>query len=249
MKIIKYKKCKNKYKVFFDNNESIDLYEDVILKHDLLLKKEISDKDIEVIKKANNKEEIYYVSIKYYSIKMRTKNEMKLYLKKKNYSDDDIDNTINRLIEEGIINDEKYARAFINDKIHLSNMGPYKIKNELLKNGISEEIIDKYIDEIDQEEIRNKLERLIDKKINTIKNCSGSVLKYKIMNYFINEGYNKYDIEDILESKNLNNGDIEKEYNKLYNKYSKKYSGYELENIIKQKLYQKGYNLEQLKKE
>ena len=33
----------------------------------------------------------------------------------------------------------------------------------------------------------------------------------------------------------------EKEYAKLKLKYSKKYSGYELEQVIKRKLYEKGY--------
>ena len=42
MKINKYKKVgKNKYKVYFDNNEII-LFEDVILKYDLLLLKDVS---------------------------------------------------------------------------------------------------------------------------------------------------------------------------------------------------------------
>ena len=249
MKIIKYKKCKNKYKVYFDDESTLDLYENVILKHDLLLKKEIDNKKLELIKTDNEKEEIYDVALKYYSIKMRTKNELVIYLKKKNYSDNDIDNTINRLLKEGIINDERYAKAYINDKFNLSSSGPNKIKNELLKNGIDESIINNYLDEINREDIDLKLDRLIDKKIKVTKNCSGNVLKYKIMNYFINEGYDKNDVERILNNKNLNSGDIKKEYDKLYNKYSKKYSGYELENIIKQKLYQKGYNLNEIKKE
>ena len=33
-----------------------------------------------------------------------------------------------------------------------------------------------------------------------------------------------------------------------YNKYSKKYNDYELENIIRTKLYQKGYDLNEIKK-
>ena len=55
-------------------------------------------------------------------------------------------------------------------------------------------------------------------------------------------------IEDILNTKKLNNNGGEKEYTKLYNKYSKKYSGYELENIIRQKLYQKGFDINEIKK-
>ena len=41
MKINKFKKVgKNKYKIIFDNTD-LTLYEDVILKYDLLIKKEV----------------------------------------------------------------------------------------------------------------------------------------------------------------------------------------------------------------
>lgn len=57
----------------------------------------------------------------------------------------------------------------------------------------------------------------------------------------MNKGYNKEDIIDILNKKDLNNEDLyNKEYNKLYNKYKSKYSGSELEYFIKQKLYSNG---------
>ena len=41
MKILKYeKKANNQYKIYLENNETINVYEDVILKHKLLYKKE-----------------------------------------------------------------------------------------------------------------------------------------------------------------------------------------------------------------
>ena len=242
MKIVKYKKCRNKYNVYFDDGNYVSLYEDIILKYSLLLKKEITEKELESIKLDNIKEEIYEVALKYISIKMRSRKEIETYLKKKEYSSSDISNTIERLEKNGFINDEMYAKAFINDKFNLSNSGPNKIKKELLKQGIKEDIIDNYIYSINEEELVNKLDRLVDKKIKTIKNCSGNVLKQKLINYFMNEGYYLKDIERILENKDFNTGNVKKEYDKLYNKYSKKYSGYELDMVIKQKLYQKGYN-------
>lgn len=242
MKIVKYKKCRNKYNVYFDDSNYVSLYEDIILKYSLLLKKEITEKELESIKLDNNKEEIYEVALKYISIKMRSRKEIETYLKKKEYSSSDISYTIERLEKNGFINDEMYAKAFINDKFNLSNSGPNKIKKELLKQGIREDIIENYIYSINEEELVNKLDRLVDKKIKTIKNCSGNVLKQKLINYFMNEGYYLKDIERILENKDFNTGNVKKEYDKLYNKYSKKYSGYELDMVIKQKLYQKGYN-------
>ena len=39
---------------------------------------------------------------------------------------------------------------------------------------------------------------------------------------------------------------IEKEYQKIYKKYASKYDSKKLATVIKQKLYQKGYNIEDI---
>lgn len=248
MKIIKYKKIRNKYRVYFDNDITVDLYERVIIDNELLLKKELTKKELTKIVNENNKESILDTAIHYIEIKMRSKNEVISYLKKKGYEDNDIDNTIKKLEKLNLLNDSQYVKAFITDKMNLSNDGPNKIKNSLLNNNINEVIINKYMDEIDNKIIYDKLEKLIDKKIRLTKNISGNPLKYKLLSYFINQGYDKYMIEEILVKKNLKNDNGYKEYTKLYNKYSRKYDGVELENIIRQKLYLKGYSLDEIKK-
>lgn len=250
MKVTKFKKIKNKYKVYFDNDTNLDLYEDTILKYELLLKKNIDNKLLDEIVEYNNMEDIYFISIKYISIKIRSKKELYKYLKKKNYDDNDINTVIKRLEKENIINDDIYVKSYIHDRFYLSSDGLSKIKYDLINMKIDEKIINKYIEEIDKEEVINKLDKLVDKKIKTIKNYSGNVLKLKLMNYFNNLGYDKSDIENVISNKNINNNENGlKEYNKLLNKYSKKYEGYELEKIIMNKLYAKGYDYNEIKKD
>ena len=61
MQINKFKKVgKSKYKIFFDNTD-ITLYEDIILKYDLLLKKEI---DVDLLDGLTSKELGEYVNKK-----------------------------------------------------------------------------------------------------------------------------------------------------------------------------------------
>ena len=228
MKVLKYKKVKNKYRVYFDNDIKIDLYDDIILKYNLLLKKEIDNKTFDQLVLDNNKEDIYEKAIKYISIKIRSREEIYNYLKKKEYEKEDIINTITRLENNNFINDDLYIKSYIHDKFYLSSDGPNKIRKNLINLKLEESIIDKYISEIDREEVLDKLNKLIDKKIKSNKSYNGNILKLRLCNYFVEQGI--------------------KEYNKLYNKYSKKLEGYELENIIRNKLYQKGYDLNEIKK-
>ena len=71
MKIVKYKKLNgNKYQVILEDNSKINLYEDVILEEELLLKKEIDD--LESILNANLKYGIYEEALHYISFKLRS---------------------------------------------------------------------------------------------------------------------------------------------------------------------------------
>ena len=125
MKINKYKKIgKNKYKVYFDNNE-IMLFEDVILKYDLLLLKDMSLELLDKIIDENKFYEAYDMSLSYIETKMRNRKEIYKYLKKKGYEEELINKVINKLTSLKILDDRQYISAFINDKINLSNDGPF----------------------------------------------------------------------------------------------------------------------------
>lgn len=204
MKIIKYiKKNNGKYKIILENNEIIEIYEEVILKNNLLYKKEIDNELYNIITNDNIYEEAYNKAIKYISIRIRSIHETKLYLKNKKYSDEIISEVINRLIKNKFLNDECFVKAFINDKIKFTTMGPYKIKLELKKHGIDNEIIDKYINNIDIDIIYQKVDKLVNKYIKTNKKYCDYMLKNKIYNNLIKLGYSSSVVLDILKKNNV----------------------------------------------
>lgn len=241
MKILKFKKMSgSKYKIFFDNGENIIFHENIIIKYNLLITKKIEE-DFDDIKKDNNNYMIYDMTVKYISKKMRCESEIRKCLKNKEISDELSDKIIIKLRKNGLLNDRKYVKSYISDKVRLNNLGLNKIKSELYNLKLDKNIVDEEINNYSNEDIIDNLEKLIDKKIRTNRSYGGSLLKQKIITDFVNKGYNKEDIINILNKKDLNNDDLyNKEYNKLYNKYKTKYNGSELEYFIKQKLYIKG---------
>ena len=164
MKINKFKKVgKNKYKVFFDNAELI-LYEDVILKYELLIKKDIDIDLIDKIVEENRYYDVYETALNYIEIKMRNKKEIYKYLLNKGFEKELINQTIKKLESIGLLDNKKYIVAFINDKINLGNDGPYKIKKMLVDLDFDENDIDDYLYSIDEEIWREKLIKIINKK-------------------------------------------------------------------------------------
>lgn len=242
MKIVCYKKKKNNlYEITLSNNEKISLYDDVILKYELLLKKEIDDYLFKEICLYNEKIEGYNIALKYLNSKLRTEKEIRKKLN--NYSQDTIDYIVNRLKNDGYLNDLLYIKSYINDEINLKLSGPNKILNDLKKLGFKEDDILNYLNTFDKEIWFNKINKYTLKKINSNHNLSGIILKQKLFTDLYNKGFNREDINLIIDNIEFIDNSLikEKEYNKLKNKLSKKYSGEELEYYIKMHMYKKGF--------
>ena len=244
MKIEKIKKNGKKYIIILDNGLEIKTFDDVIINNGLLYNKIIDDDLLDKINKENDYYNIYYKVVNYISKKIRSEKEIIDFLDKNNILDKN--KIINKLKSINLINDLNFAKAYISDRINLSNDGIYKIKNDLLKHNIDLGTIDNELSKIDDEIINKKIEKLINKKIKNSK-YTGFKLKYKVVNELINLGYDKSKISEIYDNLDIKNDDlIIKEYNKLYNQLSKKYQGKELEYKINVKLYNKGFTKEEI---
>ena len=240
MKIIKYNKLKNnKYEIILENNEKIKVYEDIILKENLLWKKEIES--IEELLNKNKDYEIFEISLKRISNHVESIKGMMDYLTKKGYSNKSIKETVDKLVNKGYLNDKYYAKSYINNQINLSNDGPLKIKKHLENLEINEYDYSEYLD-IDNNIWYERIKKYLDKQIK-INKKSLYFFKNKMLINLINLGYDREMINDCLNGITIDNYDElrKKEEEKIRKKLEGKYSSEELERKIKEKLYQKGF--------
>ena len=242
MEIIKYKKTKdNIYEVILDNGSILTLFDETIMKYALLINKTITNELLQEITKYNEDLEAYYGALKFLSKKMRSELEVSKYLAKKEFSEKVINKTIALLREKGELDRTRFITSYINDQFNLTNNGPARIKDSLIKLGFSE-------DEISiEKDFTNKVQLLISKKVKVNHKLSTNNLKLQIANYLVNLGYPKGMFAEYLELISANNKTlIKKDYELLLKKYSKKYDSYKLKLFIKDKLYKKGYNIEEI---
>lgn len=191
MKIEKFSKNKDKYRVLLSTGEVIDIYDEVIIKYNLLYKKELTEELLNEIKEFNNYISAYNDAMKYLSIRLRAESEISNYLIKKKYDTKIIDYVIDRLKKNCLINDLVFSKAFIHDKLEFTSVGKYKIKEELNRLKINRETISNVLEDIDEELWNERINNLINKYLKKKTKYSGNVLKNKIYIYLVNLGYDK----------------------------------------------------------
>ncbi len=244
MKIEKIKKTKSgKYKIELDDNISLITYDDVILENGLLYNHHIDAKTLNKINIDTKYYDIYNKTVKTILRRLRSEKEIDEYLDKNNVIASDKKKIINELKRIGLVNDITFAQAYVADKINLSNIGPDRIKADLIEHNIADVIIEKELSKFNTDLQNDKINKMLEKKIKTNHKYSSYMFKKKMLDELVNLGYKKELVILNLDNIDIKDDIINKECDKLYNTLSKKYSGYTLFNKLKQKLYQKGFTL------
>ena len=250
MQIIKYtKKGSNKYELTLKDNTKLLVYTDLILEYNLLIRKNLDTNTLKEIKSANLKLDCYYKTLKYLKNTKCTSN-IKNYLK--DYPSNIVDYTVQRLTKEGYLNDNNYIKSYINTKINLSNDGYYKIYYYLKNKDLDETIIKNYLNDIEDNIWLDKINKIVNTKLKSNTKYNNNLLISKIKTYLKMLGYQDYLINIALDNINLDTSKedekLEKDYLKLFNKYKNKYEKNKLNYILIGKLYQKGYDLDKVKR-
>lgn len=192
MKIEKYELTKkNIYNVYLSNGEVLELNGKVITDNELLIKKDIDNELYDKLKRDNTICILVDTSVKYIDRRLRSINELRDYLKNKEEDTIIIEEVIDKMIDYKYLDDDRFTKAFINDKINFTMMGDYKIRKELERYGVDNDIINNNIINIDRSVIIDRIKKIIDKDIRCNKKYSGIILKNKIFNHLITQGYSK----------------------------------------------------------
>ena len=159
------KKRPNRYNVFIDNAFAFGIDGVDLLYYKLKEGEELTQQRYDTIM-----EELVFIkareeAMRYLDFKPRTKKEVrqKLYGE---YSEQIIERVVELLEKYKLIDDQNYAKLYINDCLNLKGWGKRRILTELAARGISADIAEPYL--TDTEGIMSKkAEKLLEKRIKT----------------------------------------------------------------------------------
>ena len=126
---------------------------------------------------------------RYCAYQERSHNEVRTKLLALGMRGNDLENVIVKLIEEGFLNEERYAIAFAGGKFRIKNWGRNKIEQQLKVKGVSDYVINRAMKEIDEKDYKKSLQMLLKKKVGSIKDSNFFGRKQKLSNFLIRKGY------------------------------------------------------------
>lgn len=96
---------------------------------------------------------------------------------------------IDRLTKERYIDNERYARAFVKDKIRYNKWGRRKVQQALWMKRIDADIQQRVLDEIDEKEYLDVLRPLLKQKRRSTKAADEYELNQKLVRFALSRGF------------------------------------------------------------
>lgn len=141
-KIESQKRRPERKSIYADGEFVAGVSAETLLKLALRTGDELSDAQVEVLKKTEALAGAKNAALRFLGGRMRTVREVRDKLREKEYADGEIASTISELRNAGLLDDAAFARVFIRNALTLHPSGPALLKRKLLLLGVEKPLID-----------------------------------------------------------------------------------------------------------
>lgn len=192
-KITQQVKRADRYSVFVDEKYSFSLSESALLESKIHSGQELTREQVGEYKKLSADDKLYNQTLRYVAMRPRTAWEIQTYLERKGGSPALTEQILNKLTNIGLIDDEKFALAFVADRRLLRHSSRRKLIAELKKKHVPSELIERAIGS-EKEDERAALSEIIARKRRQSKYQDD----LRLMQYLARQGFNYDDIKAAL---------------------------------------------------
>lgn len=197
-KITQQLKQRDRYSIFIDDKYSFSLSENALLSSGLASGQELSPEQVKDYKQLSSDDKLFNRALKYVAMRPRSVWEMQQYLRRKDSPAPLTEQITNKLLELDLLNDHKFALAFVRDRALLRPTSRRKMIAELRKKHLPEEVIQAALAEEGLDEDA-ALRQAIAKARRQAKYQNDQL---KLMQYLARHGFNYDDIKRVLGAEN-----------------------------------------------
>jgi regulatory protein len=185
---IKPQKGKGRVNVYLDGKFGFGIDYENYVRLKLQVEQELSEEEIEEIKAKANFQKILNNLLDFASRRPRSEKEYTLWMKRKNVPEDFHISLFSRLKEFNLLDDEAFAKWWIDQRLSFQKKSKRFIIQELRFKGINKEIINKVLGEAEVDEAKVARELLKQKEYKW-KSLKGTDKKKKMSEFLIRKGF------------------------------------------------------------
>ncbi len=187
-------KRQDRYSIFVDGKYSFSLSENELLNAGIKIGQEFDEAGLEQLKQTATEDKAMMRAYDLLARRPRSVHEMRDYLKRKDYEPELIEKILNALSEREYLDDEKFAKAWVESRRLLKHTSKRRLQSELQQKRIPADIIARVLeaDETDEQEV---LKDVVAKK----RSQSRYQDDQKLIAYLLRQGFNYDDIKTVLD--------------------------------------------------
>jgi regulatory protein len=185
----------SRYSIFIDDVFSFGISETALIESGITKGQEISEDQIAEFKDSAAVDDAYNKTLGLIARRLRSEWEIRDYLKRKHYDIENINLIIARLYKRNWLNDEAFARMWVENRRLLRSASARRISQELKAKHVSDTIIQKVLEE-DSTEDNTILTTLVERKRKQTRYQDDQ----KLLAYLIRQGYNYQDVKQAIEN-------------------------------------------------
>lgn len=129
----------------------------------------------------------------------RSLKEVRQRLREWELTEDEIEPIIAELTLQNYLNEERFARAFAGGKFRVKKWGRLKIKQDMKLRGLSNDLIQKGLSEIDGDDYEETLRDLLEKKSRSLRGEPLDI-KQKLVRFALSRGFESDIVWDLLKT-------------------------------------------------
>lgn len=187
------KKRSGYYNIFVDDKYAFSVSDLQLSNFDLSIGKEYSETELVTLVENATISKAYTRCLEYIIRRRRSEQEIRDYLKRKEFVEGAIDEVVKRLIRENYINDREFASAWIADRNLIKPRSKRVLQLELIKKGIDREIIQAAIEQQSVEDELDNLRKIAEKKLPRMRD------KNKLMSYLVGLGFGYGQVREVVD--------------------------------------------------
>jgi regulatory protein len=147
---------------------------------------QLSQQKVSALQNADKIEAAYQRALNLLSYRSRSEREIQQNLQKHHISEEIIPEVLSRLRENNLVNDRDFAIQWVDNRKKFHPRGKRALKTELIKKGISDQIIEEILQDIDEKELAMKFAL---GKITRLKDLEKPEFQKKLYGYLSRRGF------------------------------------------------------------